>query len=253
LVFSVKGSTLVSDTITADPGTAAAPGPGLAARLLGVIFSPHETFAAVGARPRALGALAVTAAVMIGCQMAFMSTDVGRNAVLDQQVRTMESFGMTVTDEMYAGMETQLDRATYTINPVATLVSVPLITAAAAGLLLGVFTMLLGGSATFKHVYAIVAHAGVVIALQQLFSTPLSYARGEMAGANLGVFVPMLEETSVVALFLGAIDLFLVWWMVILAIGIGVVYRRRTGPVATGLLSVYAVIALLLAMFRAGS
>lgn len=223
--------------------------PGLFSRLVGVIFSPGATFAAVAARPRALGALAVSGLVFVLCQTAFMATDTGREIVLDQQVRTMESFGVTVTDETYARMEEQLDRA-MVINPIATLVFVPIVNAALAGLLLVVFTMLLGGSGTFKQLNAVAAHAGIVIAVQQLFSTPLSYASGRIAGANLGIFVPMLEETSFVALFLGAIDLFLIWWLVVLAIGVAVLYRRRTGPVATGLLTVYVAIALLLAVVR---
>ena len=36
------------------------PGPGLAARLIGVLFSPRDAYTAVAARPRVLGALAVS-------------------------------------------------------------------------------------------------------------------------------------------------------------------------------------------------
>ena len=39
------------------------------------------------------------------------------------------------------------------------------------------------------------------------------------------------------------IDLFLVWWVVVLAIGLAVLYRRRTGPVALSLLGAYVGIA----------
>jgi hypothetical protein len=64
------------------------------------------------------------------------------------------------------------------------------------------------------------------------------------------VFVPMLEETSFVTIFLGTINLVLVWWVLSLAIGLGVLYRRRTGPIATALLFIYVVIALIVAMVR---
>jgi hypothetical protein len=239
----------MTQTASAIAGSPDAVNPGLAARLVGVLFTPRETYRAVAARPRSLGVLAVVALIMIGCQIAFMSTEVGRTLILDQQVEAMESFGMTVTDQMYAQMETQMERSKY-INPFITLAFVPVINAICAGLLLVIFSMLLGGDGTFKQLFAIVAHSSIIISLQQLFSTPLSYASGELAGANLGVFVPMLEETSFTVRFLGAIDLFYVWWLVSLAIGVGVLYRRRTGPVATGLLSVYVVIALLLAVVR---
>jgi hypothetical protein len=131
------------------------------------------------------------------------------------------------------------------------LLFVPIMNAIVAALLLVVFTMLLGGAATFKHVNAVVAHAGVIPLLMMLFTLPLTYASGETSGANLGVFVPMLEENSFAVLFLGSIDLFYLWWCVSLAIGLGVLYRRRTGPIATGLILVYVVIALLVAIVRA--
>ena len=40
------------------------------------------------------------------------------------------------------------------------------------------------------------------------------------------------------------IDLFIVWWVIVLAIGLGVLYRRRTQPIAITLFGVYTVIAL---------
>ena len=110
----------------------------------------------------------------------------------------------------------------------------------------------MGGSATFKHVYAVVTHSTVIVALQQVFSVALSYASGKAAGANLGIFVPTLDETNFVTLFLGSIDLFLVWATFSLAIGLGVLYQRRTGPIAMTLLGLYFVIALVIAYFRFG-
>jgi hypothetical protein len=48
--------------------------------------------------------------------------------------------------------------------------------------------------------------------------------------------LPMLSETSFAAHLLGTIDLFLIWYLFILAIGLGVLYRRRTQPIAISLL-----------------
>jgi hypothetical protein len=63
----------------------------------------------------------------------------------------------------------------------------------------------------------------------------------------------MLEETSFVAVMLRSIDLILVWWIVSLAIGLGVLYKRRTGPIATTFIGIYVVIALLIAVVSSGS
>lgn len=228
------------------------PAPGLLARLVGVIVSPREAYAAVAARPRVLGALAVVLAIIVLAQGIFLSTEVGQQAALDQNVRAMEAFGVQIPDEAYQRMEEGMRMAPVT-GGVSAIVFWPLIMAIISALFMGVFSMLMGGNATFKHVFAIVAHSAIVIALQQAFSMPLSYARGEFAGASLDVFVPMFEETSFVARFLGGIDLFFIWWIVSVSIGLGVLYKRRTGGIATTLLGIYVLIVLIVAIWRSGS
>ena len=90
--------------------------------------------------------------------------------------------------------------------------------------------------------------------VQALFGLPLAYARESLSGTtNLGVFVPFLDENSFAARMLGSLDLFLIWWMVSLAIGLGVLYRRRTGPIATSLLVIYAAIGVVIAAIKAVS
>jgi cellulose synthase/poly-beta-1,6-N-acetylglucosamine synthase-like glycosyltransferase len=68
--------------------------------------------------------------------------------------------------------------------------------------------------------------------------------------ANLGALLPMLPEKSFGANLLGTVDIFIIWSVVVLAIGLGVLYKRRTQPIAISLLSVYAVIALVIALFK---
>lgn len=225
---------------------------GLTARLVGVVLSPRQAYERVVAHPRAFGALASVVLIVALSQGAFLATTVGQEALLDQQVRTLESFGVDITDQMYARMEAGLNRAPFTTGA-SQAVFLPVAAALVAGLLVCTFSMLLGGTGTFRQVYAVVAHSGAIIALQSLFSMPLSYARGAFAGANLAVFAPMLEEESFGARFLGAIDLFVIWWAVSLAIGIGVLYQRRTGGVAIGLVGIYVLLAFILAVLRSGN
>jgi uncharacterized membrane-anchored protein len=46
------------------------------------------------------------------------------------------------------------------------------------------------------------------------------------------------------------VDVFLIWYIVVLAIGLAVLYRKRTQPIAISLLSVYAVIAIVVALIK---
>src|SRR5688572_13930390 len=144
------------DTMT--PPSSAGPHPGLLSRVVGVLFSPRETFAAVAARPKWLGALGVAVLIMGVAQYALLSTDVGQQLALDQQIAAIETFGGTVSDEQYAQMEDSMENARY-ISPVATIFFAPVMMLVTAGLLHVIFGLVGGGNGTFKQVYAISAHA----------------------------------------------------------------------------------------------
>jgi hypothetical protein len=233
---------------------ASATGPkGLPARLAGVIFAPRAAYADVAARPRIFGAFAVVLGVIVIVTFAFLSTEVGQQASLDNQVRQMESFGRTVSDAQYAQMERIAPYSRY-FAAAAQLIVTPFLALVVAGLAFAVFNAALGGEATFKQVFAIVVHSGVLLTLQALFTLPLAYARESLSGATtLAVFLPFLDENSFAARLLGSIDLFLIWWIVSLAIGLGVLYRRRTAPITTTLVVIYVTIGVIIAAIKTAS
>jgi hypothetical protein len=222
----------------------------LPARIVGVLVAPRATYADVAARPRVVGALVFVVLVSIAATFTFLSTEVGQQAALEQQLRQMESFGRTPNDAQYQRMAQMLPYARYFAG-VSQLVVLPLAALIVGGIAFAVFNAVLGGDATFKQTYAVVVHSGVVAALQQLFVLPLAYAKGTMSSpTNLMVFLPFLDENTFVARLLGSIDLFLIWWIVSLAIGLAVLYRRRTAPIATTLLSFYVAIGLIIAAIK---
>jgi len=230
------------------------PGPatprGLPARIAGVIFSPRATYAEVAARPRALGVLVFVVAIAAGGVFAFMSTEVGQNAFLDQQVQQRESFGRPLTDAQYEQLERIVPYARY-LGAGFQIVILPLAATIIAAIAFAVFNAVMGGDGTYKQVFAVVAHSGVVLSLAQLFGLPLAYARQTLSSAtNLAVFTPFLDDSSFAARLLGAIDLFIIWWIVSLAIGLAVLHRKRTGPIAITLLAVYAAIGLVIATVK---
>src|SRR5262245_35578312 len=77
---------------------------GLGARLIGVLTAPRATYADVAARPTWLGVFVVILAVTVMSTLWILSTEVGRQAVVDQQLQILEAFGRTVSDEEYQGM-----------------------------------------------------------------------------------------------------------------------------------------------------
>lgn len=213
---------------------------GLPARVVGMITSPRETFAAVIADPRWLGAALLTTVVAVAATAGFLVTDVGRLAVLDQQVGQTESLGIAVTDQIYTRLEGMQRYMPYLAGG-GILVGWPLGWLVLSGILVAVFNGALGGEATFRQVFAVVVHSSVVRALQAAFVAPLNYERESTGGAtSLGVLFPMLGEGSFPARLLGGIDLFTIWWIVVLSMGLSVLYQKRTGSIAVWFLSLYA-------------
>ena len=235
---------------TMAPEPAPAEARGLVGRLTGVLLAPRATYADVAASPKVFGVLLVVVLIMAGLTMTFFSTEVGRQALLDQQVRSMESFGRQVTDQQYTRLQ-QMSKYSGYMAAAGQVVTMPLMGLVVAGLLFAVFTAAMGGKGTFKQVYAVVAHSAVVFALQQCFTLPIAYAKESISSpTNLAVFLPFLDEASFAARALGAIDLFLIWWVVSLSIGLGVLYKKRTGPIAVTLLVIYAGIAVVVAAVK---
>lgn len=234
-----------------DGTTAPAAPPNLLARAFGVIFSPRDTYASIVRRPKVLGAMLAVIVVIAAVNYVFLSTEVGTRAMLDQQIDMMESFGVTISDQQLAGMERGASRGAL-YSTVSIFLFVPIVQIIMAGIALVVFNAILGGDATFKQVLAIVVHGGFIGALQVLFVTPLNYMNESMASAtSLAVFLPMLDPTSFLGRFAGSLDFFRIWSTVSLAIGLGVLYKRRTSPIAWSLLAVYFVIIIVIAGIRA--
>lgn len=238
---------MTEETGAAPAGPATSPN--LAARLFGVILSPRATFASIVDRPRPLGALLVVCLLSAAPGTWLYSTDFGKQLALDQQVESMESFGVTVTDEVYAEMARNLENVAY-FAAGGTLVSVPIFAFVIAGLVWTACYVILGAHAPFKAMFAVVTHIGVVGVVQQFFMVPLNYARGVMSvPTTVSALLPMLEEGTFVQRTLGLVELFTVWQLFLLAVGTGVLFKRRTGPIATTFYSLYAVIAIAAGFF----
>jgi hypothetical protein len=247
----------VTDVASVSDSVQNKPVPGLLARMIGVLFSPKETFAAVVSKPRWLGVMLVTLVMSSAGYYVILSSPDMQDAIVDQQISAAEARGNVMSDQQIANMERFIGYL-----PVGYAVGIfilgPLFGAAIAGIVTGIFTTLMGGNGTFKQVFAVMNHAGFIPAISVLFIAGMLAAGAKPVGvrppgANLGVFLPFLEETSFLAVMLRSIDMFLLWWMVVLAIGLGVLYKRRTGPIATTFIALYVVIALLIAVFTSGS
>ena len=215
----------------------------LAQRFTGILTSPKSTFESVVSFPRWFGIFAVCILISTLVTTAFFWSPTGQDALRTQM------------HEQNPNMPDQQADIALTVTKFATPVMIPigglLVTLVIAGVLMGVFAIT-GGTASFKQVLAVVAHAGVVSTVVGAANLVINYFRGSMAPVtSLAGLGQAFAEKGFMAGFLGAIDLVWFIYFFVLAIGLAVLYRRRTAPIFMSLTAFYFVIAIVIGAVKA--
>jgi hypothetical protein len=221
-----------------------------------MITSPKATFEQIIANPKPAGILFVVALVVALAAASPQFTEAGRQATLDMQVRQQEQWtGKQVSDEQYARME-QMSKYGVVFGIVGTFIFLPVVSLIFAGLYFVAFNAIMGGTASFKQVLAVVTHSQVIGAVGAVAGAPVQLMRGtvSMAGPfNLGALVPMVDESSIIARALGSVSVFTLWGLIVTGIGLGVLYRRKSGPISVVLIVLYLLIVFgVVALFSRG-
>ena len=215
----------------------------LAQRFVGMVTSPKATFESVVSFPRWVGILVLTTVLITVVVGGFMLSPVGREVMIDQ----MRTQNPAMPAEQAERMAPIIGYVTLAAIPIMS----PIMALFMAGVLMGVFAIT-GGSASFKQVLAVVVHAGVVSTVAGLVNTVINYFRASAVNVtSLAGLAQAFEEKGFMAGFLSALDLAILWWLLVLAIGLAVLYRRRTGTIFTAFLAVYLLIAVATGAFKA--
>jgi hypothetical protein len=235
--------------VSSEPG-AAVPShrpDGFVTRVVGVLRHPRATFVTVLAAPAWIGLLVGLTAITAAGRIALFETEVGRQALVDEWERTAIAFGQEVDDARYEALEAwSAHGVAYGLT--TTLMSGPVLVLVVAVAVYLVFGRRHAGHVSFAQVCAMVTVASVPLALRQVVGAITSYASESTANAmSLGTWFSGLDEASPAARFVGALDLFVIWWVVLLAIGTAVLYQRNSRRLALTFLGAYAGLALLLA------
>lgn len=215
-------------------------------RITGVLVRPRSIMAALVAKPAFLACWVVILVAWLGSAAWLVSTDVGRQALVDERVRIVEALGGQIDDDEYAALQASPPVSSYFTSGGRLLVAPPVTLAVALGVML--LAGMDGGRAGFAAALAVTVHASVVLLLQQLVSAPLMYARESLASpTSLSTLLPLFDQGTLPARFLGVVDLFGLWWVWLLATGASAMTARPARRYFGRLLAVYAGIAVVVA------
>lgn len=221
---------------------------GLLARFVGVLTSPRATYADIARQPTWLGMFLLVVIVSTACQGWLSSTAIGRQAAIEKATEMVRLVGQRIPEERLTAMREQIMTMpawrAYLNAVLGSIVFVAIGSAIITGVLLAIFNAVLGGAATFTQLFAVVMFSDAVVVVKTIFTTPLNYARESFSNpTTFAALLPMLDEKGLMAAVLGSVDFFWLWWLVSLAIGLGVLYKRPTQGIAVSLISTYVVLA----------
>ena len=216
-----------------------------------MLRSPRATLNSVVVQPRSIDLAILIVFIAAVCSAGFLMTRVGQLAALDQQVRQLESFGVVIHDETYAELRRWVPYRPV-ISAAVILMGWPGLWLALAAIAKSVGNYTSRRQVTFAQVHAVIVHASAVFALRSVIAAPVNYARESIGGAtSLSLLLPAFGESTFPARLLGAVDIFALWWVALVAMGLGILYETRALSLARWLLCAYTAGAVVLAIAQA--
>lgn len=182
-------------------------------------------------------------AVSGGCGVGLLSTAVGRQALVDERVRAVEALGGEVDDATYRAWQIHPPYWVYAASGGRTLL-LPVVTFAVATLL----WLLTRGQGGFRPSLGVAVAASTTLVIQQLVATPLHFVRESLTSPfNLAALLPFFDEGTLLARVFGTIEVFGLWWVVLLAFGCSTLTGHRVRRYLPRLVGTYVGVALIVA------
>ncbi|NPV91508.1 MAG: YIP1 family protein [Firmicutes bacterium] len=210
---------------------------GFGKRLLGVFFSPVETFRDIAERPKFLVVLLLQLAVTL------ILTFLLRDKTWELSLAILQKTGQSYSAEQLASMKV----ITLITGLASSLIVIPIIILVIAGLL-KFFSQFTLGEGSFKAVFSAVTWSmlptmlgGIITSVLAMFATAQEMMR---ISTSLALFYSSGATTSFAYQFLSRIDFFTIWSLVLMAIGGGLALKqspKKVGGFLFVLWLIYAV------------
>ena len=212
----------------------------------GVLLHPRSTMDEVVRHPAYLTVWAGVLITVALCGGLLLPTQVGQQALVDERVRVTEALGQRVDDAEYARLEANPPVTVYLTSGGRLLLMPPVTLLVAAALML--LARMDGVSVKFVTALAITVYATVVLAVQQIIATPVHYVYESLTSpTSVAAVLRIFDEGTLAARLFGTIDVFGLWWMWLLSVGLAVAAGKKARHYVWRLLIVYVGVAAIVA------
>jgi hypothetical protein len=191
--------------------------PILPVRTLQVLYAPGELFARLRERPAWIGALLLGGA-LVAASFLLVPVEVWERTFREQMINS----GRTLPDNF------QMGGAMRWFGTLGGVFSWFVLAFFLSGVLAVVFRFFLGDEGRFAQYLAVVGHALLIPAIGAMLILPLRLAQGDpQLTLNLALFVPASGDGYWLRV-LRALDLFMLWGYLVMALGLSKLDRRRS-------------------------
>jgi hypothetical protein len=201
-------------------------------RIIGVIFSPKETFESIARRPNWLLPTVLLCITTLGVVAAFGSRPGAWRAYMEKQVENSSRFQQLPAEQQQRTLDLQVKYAAIFAYPEVVVVDFLLVLTIAAVYWV-VFSMGVGIKMSFKTSLGITAHAwvpfilsGLVAILVVLLKDPSTIDLNNPLAADVGAYLPTGTSKALIAAC-HSLDLFSFWVLGLFAMGYSAVSPKK--------------------------
>jgi Yip1-like protein len=201
-------------------------------RIVGVIFSPKETFASIARRPTWLVPTVLLCLCTLGVVAAFGSRPNAWRAYLERQLDSSSRFQQLSQQQQQQALNAQLKYAPIFAYPEVILADF-LVVVIIASIYWGIFSVGAGIKVSFKTSLGITAHAwmpfvlsGLLAIVVVLLKDPADVDLNNPLAADVGAFLPTGTAKWLVAMC-HSLDIFSIWVLCLFALGFSAVNPKK--------------------------
>ena len=210
-------------------------------RIIGVFGSPQKTFEDIAARPNWVFPLILLVLV------ALLTTQIMAPAMIadfksgEQYEKLMQNEQLT-PEQIERAAEMQIS-AMKNFAGIGAAVSTLIICLLAGAVLLFIGNIILGGEAKYVQIFSMYCWGGLIGVLGSILRLPLAVQKmSTKIYFGPAVLFPAGAEESAGFKIAAALDIFLIWRVVLLAVGFAAIYKFTFGKSITALCVLYALL-----------
>ena len=196
--------------------------PNVVQKIVGVFFSPKETFEAINRKPDWLIPLVVI--VILTLVFSMITMPITMPEQMEKQREKMEERGMS-DDQIDQAMASG-EKMGKIMAPVGIIVGVPIVLLFFTLIVWFVGNVILGGQTTFKNMFSVYTYSSLIGTFGFMLTALLMLMQKTAdVHFSFALLLPVEQADTALYQFLKGLNLFSIWQYAVLAIGFAVIYK----------------------------